>query len=195
MRVLANLSRLRPKHGLLQNPFEPLQPDEGFLKHQELVLVGGDRIVEVEELSRHQLVLAVVLLQAAELAHFLAELAVDCGVGAFEVTAAFLVEGFLLFLFPFVLVLAVATAIALLLLLLAELVRTFLGGVDVHLVVFRERHVVVEGCVPVRAFRLKVTSEVQSEAKRWEIMGSWNRKARLALHTAGATQVSHWQGY
>ena len=98
------------------------------------MLVGGDRVVEVVELPRHQLVLRVVLPQAAELFYVLAELVVDLLVLAFDVAATFLVEG--------VSVLFLVLVLALLLLLLA-MVRTFLVGVAVYCSVFKRRCAVV----------------------------------------------------
>ena len=88
------------------------------------MLVGGDRVVEVVELTWHQLIPGVVLPQAAELFYVLAELVVDDFIVALEVAADVLVEGILL-------VLVLATA-----LLLLAIVRTFLCGVTVHSSVF-----------------------------------------------------------
>lgn len=148
IRMVASIDRLRPKPGSFQFLLELLQREQALLEHQELVLVGGDRIVEVVEFSGHELVLGVVLPQAGELFDVLAELVVYSFVGDFGVAAKFLVAGVLLVLFH-----TTATALLLLLamLLLWELVRTFFGTVDVHLSVFKRRCVDVRGCVPVRA--------------------------------------------
>ena len=128
-RTHASVTRLRPKHGSFHALFEVSQLEEVLLEQQELVLVGGDRVVEVVELTWHQLIPGVVLPQAAELFDVLAELVVDDFVVALEVAADVLVEGILL-------VLVLATALLLLLLLLLAIVRTFPCGVTVHSSVF-----------------------------------------------------------
>jgi hypothetical protein len=134
--VVANLTRLRPKP----------ESFTALLKQQKLVLVGGDCVVEVVELSRHHLVVGVVLPQASELFHVLVEFAVHFRVVEVHAAAAFFPDCVELVL-ALVLVLATATATALLLamMLLAELVRTFFGGVAVHWSVFGLRRVGVLG--------------------------------------------------
>jgi hypothetical protein len=140
--VVANLTRLRPKP----------ESFTALLKQQKLVLVGGDCVVEVVELSRHHLVVGVVLPQASELFHVLVEFAVHFRVVEVHAAAAFFPD-----CVELVLATATATATALLLamMLLAELVRTFFGGVAVHWSVFGLRRVGVLGWVPVRVRRLE----------------------------------------
>jgi hypothetical protein len=135
--VVANLTRLGPKPESFRALLKHLQLEEPLLKQQELVLVGGDRVVEVVELSRHHLVVGVVLPQAGELFHVLAEFAVGFRVVEGHAAATFFPDCVELVL---ALVLVLATALLLLLLLamglLGELVRTFFGGVAVHWRVF-----------------------------------------------------------
>jgi hypothetical protein len=130
-------NRLRPKPSSLHALFELLQLGEALFEQQKLVPVGGNRVVEVVELARHQLVLRVVLPQAGELFDVLAELVVHFVVGDFEVAATTLVESGLLVL----VLLATATALLLLLLALMGPVRTFFGGFAIHWSVC-ERHYV-----------------------------------------------------
>jgi len=122
-RAQASVHRLGSQHGSFHALFELLEPEEALLKQQKLVLVGGDRVVEVIELSRHHFVVRVVLPQAAELFNVLVEFLVDLLVLALDVAATLLVED-------------VSVLVLALLLLLLAIVRTFLSGVAVHWSVF-----------------------------------------------------------